>query len=317
VGLHCVTWTAAGGALEPAPLKGAALRGKVRSQRSQGATWSARYVPPEGGSGTDTIAVTWSSSPGPKAELQVPLETGAPASISWEVEGEPSVPGARLRASARALDARGVLLGDATSVDGSFSGGALQVRPDFGDGQQRLKLRFALPAGGQAASLSLHRVGGEWVAVVRDVASRPVGGVEVRCGDGSGGRTDGRGEIRCAARGEVQTATAPGGLRAAGWAAAPVPMPAVAVEREVVLALRPAGGVDVAAELQGRWIRWRILSPEGEPLVGREVTVASGSVELGPIEAADRGGRCAVRSGTGTVAITDEESGATALVEVR
>jgi hypothetical protein len=317
VGLHCVAWTAAGGALDPAPLKGTAERGKVRWQRSDGVAWSARYVPAVAATGSDAIVVALGPTPAPRADLRIGLETGAPASIAWEVDGEPAVPGARLRASARALDALGAELGEAVSVDGAFSGGVLQARPAFGDGQQRLTLRYVLPAGGPAATLSLHRAGGEWIAVARDVAARPVAGVDVRCGDGAGGTTDVRGEVRCASRGEVQTATAPGGLRAAGWAAAPLPVPPVAVEREVTLSLRPAGGVDVAAELQGRWIRWRILSPDGEPLAGREVSVASGSVELGPIEAADRGGRCAVRSGSGTVAITDEESGATALVEVR
>lgn len=316
-GLHCVAWTAAGGPLDPAPLRGAAEKGKIRSQRSDAGAWSARYVPPADGSGTDAIAITWGASATPRADLRVALETGAPASIAWEVEGEPAAPGVRLRASARALDARGALLGEALSADGAYSGGALQVRQTFGDAVQRLTLRYALPAGAAAATLSLHRVGGEWIAAVRDAAARPVAGVEVRCGDGSRGITDARGETRCAARGEAQTATASGGLRAAGWAAAPLPVPPVAVEREVTLALRPAGAVDVAATIEGRWIRWRILSPEGEPLAGRAVSVASGSVELGPVEAADGGGRCAVRSGTGSVAVTDEESGATALVEVR
>jgi hypothetical protein len=35
------------------------------------------------------------------------------------------------------------------------------------------------------------------------------------------------------------------------------------------------------------------------------------------VEPEERGGRCAIRGGAGTVAVTDDESGATALVEVR
>jgi hypothetical protein len=47
------------------------------------------------------------------------------------------------------------------------------------------------------------------------------------------------------------------------------------------------------------------------------VTIAPDGVEVGPIEPAGDGGRCALRGGRGTVTVTDEESGAAALVEVR
>jgi hypothetical protein len=316
-GLHCVAWSAAGGPLDPTPLHGVAERGKVRAARTDGAIWSARYVPPVGGAGSDGIAVTMGSATAPKVELRVGLETGSPASIVWEVEGEPSVPGARLRAIARVLDSRGDLLGEPSSSDGAFSRGILKTRAEFGDGRQRLTLRYALPPGGPATTLSLHRVGSSWVAIARDVAARPVAGVEVRFADCAGGATDARGEIRCASNNAVQTATGPAGLRAIGWAATPLPVPSIQIERDVVLALRPPGAVDVAARREGSWIHWRVLSPEGAPLAGRSVSVASGTVELGPVEPEERGGRCAIRGGAGTVAVTDDESGATALVEVR
>jgi hypothetical protein len=75
--------------------------------------------------------------------------------------------------------------------------------------------------------------------------------------------------------------------------------------------------VDVAAALEGGWIRWRVRSPTGAPLKGRVVKVASGTVQLGPVELDGDSGRCAVRGGKGTVTITDVESGAAALLELR
>jgi hypothetical protein len=252
-----------------------------------------------------------------RAELSVGLAPGAPASIEWAPDGEPAIPGSRIRVLARALDPRGDPLGDATAADRSIADGHLQARRELGDGVQRVTLTYALPPGGEVAGLSLHRVGEEWVAVARDVAARAVAGVVVRFGDGERKVTDARGEARTRAKGPVETVEGPGGLRAAGWAAAPTPIPPLSVMREVRLALRPPGTVDLSAGVDGRWIRWTVRAPDGAPLAGRAVTARSEAVDLGPVEVEGVAGRCAVRGGKGTVVITDTESGASSLLEVR
>jgi hypothetical protein len=252
-----------------------------------------------------------------KSELKVGLASGAPASIEWAPEGEPAVPGAPVRVTARALDANGDRVGDANTADRSLEGGFLRTRRELGDGLQRLTLVHTLPPGGTPASLSLHRAGDEWVAVARDVAARAVQGVAVRFGGGQRGVTDARGEARSAAKGPVETVEGPAGLRAIGWAAAPAPIPALSVMREVRLALRPPGSVDVAAVVEGGWIRWQVRAPDGAALAGRAVTAESDTVKLGPVEVDGGGGRCALRGGNGTVAVTDTESGSAAILEVK
>ena len=316
-GLVCVAWTAAGGSVEPRPLGATAGRGVISGVRIDGEAWHARYRPPAGGAGTDGISLSWAQVPAVKAELPVGLATGAPASIEWAPEGEPAVPGASIRVTARALDVNGDPVGDAGAADRSLVGGLLKTRRELGDGLQRLTLTYELPPGGAPASLSLHRVGDDWVAVARDVAARPVAGVAVRFGGGRGAVTDARGEARSAAKGPVETVEGPAGLRAIGWEAARLQGPALSVTRDVRLALRPPGSVDVAARLDGGWLRWQVRSPDGASLAGRAVTAESDAVQLGPLEVDGDGGRCAVRGGKGTVAVTDVESGAAAILEVR
>jgi hypothetical protein len=282
-----------------------------------GELWSARYRPPAGGAGTDPLTVAWTGATEAKAQLSVGLAAGAPASIEWIPEGEPAVPGSSLRVTARALDAHGDPLGDASATDRSVEHGVLRVRSGLGDGRQRLTLAWSLPPGTRPARLSLHREGGEWKAVARDADARPVAGVALRFGSGRHALTDARGEARTAAKGPAETVEGPAGLRAIAWEGAPTPAPALSVTRDVELALRPPGSVDVSAALEGGWIRWKVRGPDGAALPGRTVSVESDSVRLGSVEADGDGGRCAVRGGKGTVAVIDAESGAAAILELR
>ena len=66
---------------------------------------------------------------------------------------------------------------DGKTGERAAEGGILLARRDFGDGVQRVSLRWAQPAGDTAATLSLGRLGDQWVAIARDVAQRPVAGV--------------------------------------------------------------------------------------------------------------------------------------------
>lgn len=316
-GVLCVPWTPDGGRLDPRSLRASVVRGAITGERFDGDAWSARYRPPVGGAGSDTISIDWTPVRAARAELSVGLASGAPVAIEWAPDEEPAIPGSTIRITARALDVQGDRLGDATAADGSIGGGYLQVRRELGDGQQQLTLTHALPPGSAPANLSLHRVGDEWVAVARDVDARAVAGVAVRFGDGQRGVTDARGEAHSRARGPVETVEGPLGLRAIGWAAAPTPIPRLSVTRGVRLALRPPGAVDVSAALEGRWIRWTVRAADGALLADRAVTAESGTVDLGPVEVEGVAGRCAVRGGKGTVAVTDAESGSTALLVVK
>jgi hypothetical protein len=316
-GLFCVAWTAAGGRADPARLRATAARGALSDQRVDEELWSVRYRSPAGGARADPISVSWTPVAEAKAQLSVGLAAGAPASIEWIPEGEPAVPGSSVHVTARALDAQGEALGDASATDRSLEGGLLRVRRELGDGRQRLTLTWAPPAGGSAARLSLHRERAAWVAVVRDVDARPVAGVAVRFGGGQRGVTDARGEARIGAKGPAETVEGPSGLRAIAWEGATTPAPALSVTRDVELALRPPGSVDVAASLEGGWIRWKVRAPDGAALPGRAVSAESDTVRLGPVEVDGEGGRCAVRGGKGTVAVIDAESGVAAILEVR
>jgi len=144
-----------------------------------------------------------------------------------------------------------------------------------------------------------------------------VPGLAVRFGSGASGVTDSRGEARAPATGSVETVEGPSGLRAVGWAAAPAPIPPLSVSRDVRLSLRPPGTVDVDAIARDGWIRWKIRAPDGAALGRRAVSAVSETVRLGPVEPNGEEGRCQVLGGQGVVAITDSESGATAILEVR
>jgi hypothetical protein len=88
-----------------------------------------------------------------------------------------------------------------------------------------------------------------------------------------------------------------------------------ALRREVRVALRPGGSPDLEATLDGGWIHWRIRSPSGEALPGREVVARSDGVRLGASERVGDGGRIRILDGRGTVTVTDSESGASAVIE--
>lgn len=265
-GLACLGWTAEGRAIDAGSLRATADRGSVVAASGVGpapgpprreadppgpeeegrTVWLARYRPPAGGVAPDRIAVTGGPSRAPaSASLTVELVPGPPASIEWKVEGEPALPGSSVPVRARVLDAFGSVVGEATAVDGSIVDGRLRIRPDYGDGRQRVTLRFT-PSPGE---------------------------------DGA-------------------------------------PAPA-ALSREVEVALRPPGTLDVTAWLEGGWLRWRVVGPDGAPLRGRRVSIDADGVELGPLEPDGEGGRCAVRRGRGTISVTDVPSGVSALLEVR
>lgn len=316
-GIHCVGWSAEGGELALGGLRATAGRGAISTPTVEGVDWRARYRAPRGGAGADRVTVEGKGGPRVRAELTVTVAPGSPASIEWRTEGEPAPPGERLRVSAIALDAWGDRLGDATSPDAAIDAGFLRLRPTLGDGVQRVTLRFASPPGEAAAILALTRDGDAWLASARDAAARPVSGVRLRFGSGVEAVTDARGAARAPAKGATETVEGPDGLRALAWAAAPAPAPPLEVGREVRIALRPAGSVDVDAAVEGGWVRWRVRASDGSVLPDRVVKVVSETAELGPQEKVEGGGRCAVRNGKGTVGVVDLESGATALVEIR
>jgi hypothetical protein len=318
-GLFCVGWNASGRAAELRKLRATARRGSVSSpEPGDDGTWRARYRSPSGGAGMDAITFAWEHGGATaRDEVAVGLAAGAPASIAWRVDGEPAVPGAQVRVEARVVDSRGDAVGEAL-VDGRpIEGGTLRVRPELGDGVQRVKLEWTAAPGDAPATLSLGQLAGSWVAVVRDVDQRPVADVPLRFGSGARAVTDARGEARGEAKGATETVEGPAGLRAAGRAGTPPTVTPIAIAGEGRIALRPPGSVDVDAVQEGGWIRWKVRSPDGAALADRAVKVTSATVELGPVEKEPGGGRCALRGGRGLVALEDVESGATALLEVR
>lgn len=316
-GLHCVGWSASGAVADPVGVVAAAGRGAVFGATSAEGRWRAGYRAPKGGAGEDRLAFSWRGAAKASAELRVGLAPGAPATIEWRLEGEPVVPGGEVGIQARTLDGNGDPLGIPLADGRPIVGGRLRVRAELGDGVQRVKLSWSEPPGGAPAFLSLGEEGGAWLAVLRDVELRPVAGAGLRFGSGAHAVTDARGEARIPRKTETERVEGPAGLRAEGRAGSPPFSPPIYVERELRIALRPPGTIDVDAALDGGWIRWTVRGEDGAPLADRAVRVAGEGVALGPPERRDGGGRCAVRGGKGTVAVVDVESGATALVEVR
>jgi hypothetical protein len=297
-----------------------ASRGTVTAIRWEGGLARATYRAPRGGAGGASLTVRWPEA-GAAGRLQVPLTltAGAPAAFEWRVAGEPLRPGEAAPATAVALDERGDPLGPAVVDAGpgsSMADGRLVARADLGDGVQRIALAFALPPAPEAARLSLRQEGGAWVAEARGVDGRPAEGVPLSFAGGAAAVTDARGAARVPAAGPAGWVTGPSGLRAAGWSwAAPAGAP-IALAGQAEVALRPAGSVDVAAAVEGRWLRWVVRGPAG-PVPGRRVVLRAGGVQLGPPQPDGDGGRCEVRGGEGAVAVVDEESGAAAVVAVR
>lgn len=301
-----------------APLALGADRGEVTGGRWDGVLFLATYRAPRGGAGEAELTASWPAAGAEgRATAVAALVTGPPASIDWRLEGEPLAPGAAGAASAVARDGRGDPLGPARATGphaADLAAGRLVAPRDLGDGVERVTLAFELPPTRQAAWLSLRREGREWIAEARGLDARPAEGVPLRFGSGATAVTDATGSARVRAAGPAEWVTGPDGLRAAGWSWAPPPGQPVAVGRQVDVALRPAGPVDVAASLDGRWLRWSV-SAEGGP-ARRPVQLRAGAVRLGPPAWDGAVGRCEVLGGSGPVAVVDEQSGVAAVVEV-
>ncbi|WP_242335348.1 MULTISPECIES: hypothetical protein [Anaeromyxobacter] len=318
--LHCLAANPRAELDPEAPLAAAARAGTVGAVVPwRGALQRARYRAPAGGAGKDDAVVVRLAR---VAETAVPvaLVAGAPERIDLALAREPVPLGATVPAQATVRDARGDLLGHAVGPPRAEAG--LLVWDRFvaprasADWKFRAPLRFELPPGREAATLTLRRDGSRWIATARTVDARPAAGVALRFGSGEGAVTDARGEASARARGPTETVTAPGGARAAGWAGAVPVVPTFAVAREVEVALRPASPVNVVAQLEGRTIAWRIEDADGRPLPGRRVVLRARGVTVGPAEPAGDGGRAAIAEGAGTVAVVDTETGVAAVLEV-
>jgi hypothetical protein len=181
---------------------------------------------------------------------------------------------------------------------------------------QEAPLRFALAPGTEAATLSLRKDRGEWVAQARTVDARPAAGVALRSGAGDERTTDARGEARFPGDGARLTVSAANGARACGFAGIDPPVQPFELAETIRVPLRPPTSVDVVARLEGRVVHWRVEDERGRAIPGRRVFVRGVGVELGPIERDGEGGRAAVRSGAGLLSVVDAESGVAAVVEV-
>jgi hypothetical protein len=251
--------------------------------------------------------------------VHVALATLSPAEIAVRVP-EPVPLGATVAAEVVVRDpngdAVGVPSGPAGAAAGFVASDRFVARKEPGDFRQAAPLAFALAAGEDVATLTLRREGPSFVAEARTVDARPAAGVPLRFGSGAAATTDARGEARVPAVGPVETVVAANGARAAGFdGAAPPPVP-FEISRTVIVSLRPPTPVDVIAHVQGGVLRWRV-EQEGRPLAARAVALRSGAVLLGPAEKEGDGGRAAIRGGTGLVAVVDEATGVSAVVEVR
>jgi hypothetical protein len=334
----CVASTDAGEPAAEARITIASSAGAVsRLSPAAGGLQHARLRAPRGGGGRDAVLRAAFPEGGPTSveEVRIGLATGAPAELAASVEREPVPRGAAVPAVTRVLDARGDVLGPASGPAGAEVGFVTSDRFVAGTTgtSQDAPLAFALAPGGPAATLALWHDGSSWVAAARTVDARPAAGVPLRFGGGATATTDARGEAsplpRPAARGgggpgtraagpaACETVTGPGGVRAAGWAGVTPPPAPFEVSRTVTVALRPPSAVDVRAEVAGGAVRWRVEDPEGRPLPGRRVVLRAEGVVLGPAERDGDGGRAAIRSGAGRVAVVDGETGVAALVEVR
>lgn len=318
-GVVCTTAAPGGALVQGGRVELAASRGTVSGVRWEGGLLRATYRAPRGGAGDAELKASWREAGAEgQAAVRFSLAAGAPAAIDWALAGEPLRPGEAAAARAVARDERGDPLGPAAVDPGpgsSMSGGTLVARPSLGDGVQRVALSFRLPAGREAAWLSLRGEEKGWVAEARGADGAPIEGVPLRFGGGAAAVTDASGTARAPAAGPAETVTGPGGLRAAGWGWAPPPAQPIEVAREVEVALRPADSADVTAVVEGGWLRWTVRT-SGGAVAGREVVVRAGEVRLGPPVEDGAGGRCRVLGGRGPVAVVDVETGAAAVVEV-
>jgi hypothetical protein len=299
-----------GAAIPIAPWRAALQRAVFRAPRGGGgreARLAASY--PDGGAAS-------------KDEVAVRLATGAPARFDLALPEWPAPEGVPAEATLRVLDARGDALGNATPPGaGAGPGGAFRLVPrrQGGAWEERVPAAFALPPapGAEVAALSLVRAGDRWRATARTVDGRPAAGVPLAFGSGATAVTDERGEAAVPATGPAETATAPGGARAAGWEGLVPPAAPVALSAELAVPLRPAGEVNVRVRVEGGAVTWTVL--EGDASApGRPVRVLAGGsgLQLGPPERTAEGGRTRVRGGRGTVTVVDEATGVSAAAEV-
>jgi hypothetical protein len=319
----CVASAAAG---EPAPgarLSLSASGGDVAPLVPfRGALQRARFRAPAGGGGRDAVLAAAYPEGGAASadEIRIALVTGAPATLSARLARDPVPLGATVAAETAARDANGDLLGRPSGPPGAALGfvapDRFVARAAAGDLAQEAPLAFALSPGAGAATLSLRREGRGWIAVARTVDGRPAAGVPLRFGSGATATTNLRGEARVVAAGERETVAAPGGARAAGWAGiAPPPAP-FELARTLTVLLRPPAPVEVVARVEAGVLRWRVEDGDGRALPGRAVSLRAGAVALASPERDGEGGRAAVRSGHGPVAVVDEATGVAAVVEV-
>lgn len=323
-GIWCLATDARG---RPAPGPGLAVgarlgRATAPGPAGDGFLHRARYIAPRGGGGSADRLTISSAAAGPASTLELPvaLATGPPASMGWQLEREPVVPGTSVPARTWARDEWGDALaapsGPPGATEGFVAGGLFRARATAGDWVQRAELRIELAPSTNAAALWLAREGREWVATARDVDGRPAAGVPLRFGSGEVATTGARGTARIAARGDAQTVSAPGGARAAAWTGHRVRAPPAELSLVAEVPLGPPAPVDVLATVRGGELHWRVVGADGRPLAGRKVWLEADGPRLGPAEPHGEGGRCRVQ-GRGTVAVVDAASGVAAVVEVR
>ncbi len=304
-----VVSASAGEVSASAPFRGALQRAILRAPRGSGgreATVSAAY--PAGGAAS-------------RHEVPVALSTGAPVEISALVAAEPVPLGASVPAVTAVKDARGDAVGAPHGPPGAKVG---FVAPDRfvaraeADGfVQDAPLEFALAPGREAASLSLRRDREWWVAEARTVDGHPASNVSLRFGSGATAVTDERGVARAPAAGGSEWAAAANGVRAAAWDGIGTAAPPFEIRRTVRVALRPPSEVDVYAWIDRATLRWRVTDAKGSALAGRRVALRPKGVDLGPAEDDEGGGRATIRSGRGTVAVVDLETGVATVVETQ
>ncbi len=318
----CVASTEAGEGVPGARLDLSASAGEVGpATPCRGALQSARFRAPAGGAREAIVAARWPE--GGRAsgdDLRIGLATLAPAELVATVAGEPVALGARVPAETAVRDRNGDLLGRPSGPPGAEEGfvapDRFVARREGGDLAQPAPLAFSLEPGAEVATLSLRRDGAWFVAAARTVDARPAAGVPLRFGAGGEATTDARGEARVSAAGPQETVAAANGARAAGFEGVTPPPSPFALARTVVVALRPPTPVDVVVQVEGALLRWRV-EQDGRPLAARPVALRAGAVVLGPVERDGDGGRAAIRGGRGLVAVVDEATGVSAVVEVR
>jgi hypothetical protein len=321
--LWCVTSTEAGSGVRVARLALSAGAGEIGAATPwRDALQRARFRAPAGTGGARGVVVAALWPEGGKAssdQIRIALAPLAPAEIVARVPDEPVALGATVPAETAVRDRNGDLVGRPSGPPGATQGfvapDRFVARRDPGDFRQAAPLAFTLAPGAEAATLSLRREGSSFVAEARTVDGRPAAGVTLRFGSGAETMTDARGGARVPAAGPAETVFAANGARAAAFEDVIPPPAPFEISRTVVVSLRPPTPVDVIARVEAGVLRWRV-EQEGRPVAGRAVALRSGAVVLGPAAREDGGGRAAILGGRGLVAVVDEATGVSAIVEV-